>query len=282
MICSQCGHQVDDNMNFCTNCGNPMNAPAPVAEPAAPVAEPATEVENVVEAVAAEMPAEPVVAEPAAPIEAVEPAEATPAPVYEAPVAPAAEPAPVAQPQYQPPQPQYQPAPQPTYQQPTYQQPMYQQPTYPQPQYQQPQPTYQYQQPTYAQPQYQYAQPAEEPSAGAGKPLGIVGMVLGILALFCMFMSFIFMTDTPSSYYGLDNWLESWVTGLTMSFIFSVTGLVLSIVGKSIASKRGCGNGPAKAGIICSAIALGFCVLFLIAGASIYAELYDDLYRYYW
>lgn len=107
-------------------------------------------------------------------------------------------------------------------------------------------------------------------------------MVLGILALFCMFMSFIFMTDTPSTRYGLDTWLESWVTGLAMSFMFSVAGLVLSIVGKSIASKRGCGNGPAKAGIICSAIALGFCVLFLIAGASIYAELYDDLYRSYW
>ena len=223
MICSKCGHQVDDNMNFCTNCGNPMNAPAPVAEPAAPVAEPATEVENVVEAVAAEMPAEPVVAEPAAPIEAVEPAEAAPAPVYEAPVATVAEPAPapVAQPQYQPPQPQYQPAPQPTYQQPTYQQPMYQQPTYPQPQYQQPQPTYQYQQPQYQEP--------EQDNPGNG--MGVASLVLGIIALVLC-------------------WLP------VFDWFLAVPSLALGIVGKIRSSKANTSNGKAIVGIVLSGIAL--------------------------
>ena len=168
MFCSQCGHQNDDNMKFCTNCGTPLQAPvaapAPVAEPT-PVAEPAPAYETV---------AAPAYEAPVAPV--AEPAPA-PAPAYEAPVAPVAEPAPAPAPQYQP-APQYE-APQPTYQQPTYQQP---QPTY---QYQQPQPTYQYQQP-------QYQEPQDDSVPGNG--LGIASLILSIFSLVftCIGVTFVF------------------------------------------------------------------------------------------
>ena len=107
--------------------------------------------------------------------------------------------------------------------------------------------------------------------------MGIIGMVLGIVSLVLEFVSFILICDTPYSYYSLDNWLEGWLSPLIVCFVFSVTGLVLSIVGKSIASRRGCGNGPAKAGIICSAIALGFFVFLIVLGTMTYDLMYYDL-----
>ncbi len=153
MFCPQCGHQVDDNVKFCANCGTPIQAPvaapAPVVEPA-PVAEEA-----------------PAYAEPVAPQVPVEPQ-------------PAYEPAPAPAPQYQP-APQYE-ASQPTYQQPqpTYQQP---QPTYQQ--YQQPQPQYQYAQPTYQQPEQ------DNPGNGMGVAslvLGIIALVFCWIPVFDLFL----------------------------------------------------------------------------------------------
>ncbi len=39
MFCSNCGKQLADNVKFCTGCGNPVDAPAPVQETAAPIFE---------------------------------------------------------------------------------------------------------------------------------------------------------------------------------------------------------------------------------------------------
>ncbi len=248
MFCSQCGHKNDDNMKFCTNCGNPLQAAAPA--PQAPVAEPtpapAYETVPVAEPVAPVVEAAPAyetapAVEPVAPV--VDPEETTllneepiyePAPQYEAPVA---EPAPAPAPAYEPaPQPAYQPAPQyeapqPTYQQPQYQQPQptYQQPTYQQPQYQQPQPTYQQPAPQYQYAQPQYVQPEDDSTPGNG--MSVASLVLGIIALvFC------------------------WVP--VFDLFLCIPSLALGIVGKIKSSKANTSNGKAIAGIVLSAIAL--------------------------
>lgn len=129
---------------------------------------------------------------------------------------------------------------QPAYQQPAYQQPAYQQPAYPQ-------------QPAYQQPEYTqgYQQPKKKtPAMG----LGVTGMVLGILGIvFCWFMFF--------------------------GFVFSLVGLILSIVAK----KKGC-TGVATAGIVCSAIGLGigliFSIIWIVGLAA--AASYSNSYSYYW
>lgn len=128
-------------------------------------------------------------------------------------------------------QPAQQPVQQPVYQQPVYQQPV-QQPAYQQPAYQQPV----YQQPVYQQPAYQ--QPAVKPAI-PGKGMGVTGMVLGIvsLALFCV-----------------------WYLAIPCAIV----GMILSGIAAKKAKEVGMKNGMATAGIVCSAIALGITVLFII------------------
>ncbi len=74
-----------------------------------------------------------------------------------------------------------------------------------------------------------------------GKGMGIAGMVLGIvsLVLFCI-------------------WYISMPCG--------IVGLILSCLSYSKAKKANMKNGMAVAGIVCSAIALGIAVLFLVLG----------------
>jgi hypothetical protein len=114
-------------------------------------------------------------------------------------------------------------------------QPVYQQPVYQQPTYQQP---------TYQQPAYQApVQPASVP----GKGLGITGMVLGIvsLVLFCF---------------------------LYVSIPCAIIGAVLSGVGLKKAKDAGMKNGMAVAGLVCSLIALGICVVYWVIVAAAVAE----------
>ena len=72
-----------------------------------------------------------------------------------------------------------------------------------------------------------------------GKGLGIAGMILGILSLvlFCV-----------------------WYLGIPCG----ITGIILSAIGASKAKAAGVKNGMATAGIICSSIALGLAILFII------------------
>lgn len=109
------------------------------------------------------------------------------------------------------------------------------QPAYQQPVYQQPA----YQQPTYQAP----AQPATVP----GKGLGITGMVLGIisLVLFCI---------------------------LYISIPCSIVGAILSGVGLKKAKDAGMKNGMAVAGLVCSVIALGICIISWVLAAAAVAE----------
>lgn len=85
--------------------------------------------------------------------------------------------------------------------------------------------------------------------------MGIAGMVLGIvsLALFCI-----------------------WYLALPCG----ITGIILSALAVNKAKAAGIKNGMATAGVICSAIALGLAVLFIllavigIASAASFGDLY--------
>lgn len=91
-----------------------------------------------------------------------------------------------------------------------------------------------------------YAAPV--PASVPGKGLGIAGMVLGIVSLvfFCI-------------------WYISLPCG--------ITGIILSAVSKSKAKPYGAKSGLATAGIVCSAIALGLMILFIILVAIGIAEM---------
>ncbi|MBQ5838294.1 MAG: zinc-ribbon domain-containing protein [Clostridia bacterium] len=125
-------------------------------------------------------------------------------------------------------QPQQQAAPQPEFQQP--------QQVAPQPEFQQPQ----------QQPQQQYQAPYQPPyvptpnTTVPGKALGITGMILGIvsLALLCILGPF--------------------------ALILGIVGVILSAIGYSQAKKANCKNGMAVAGIVCSSIAIGIYLIWLL------------------
>lgn len=106
-----------------------------------------------------------------------------------------------------------------------------QQPVYQQPVYQQPAP----QQPV-------YQQPAPQRPVVPGKGMAITSMVLGIVALvlFCIFY---------------------------IAIPCGIVALVLGIVAKNKASAVGMKSGMATAGIVCSCIALGITVLYLLIAA---------------
>jgi len=93
------------------------------------------------------------------------------------------------------------------------------------------------QQPNY--PVSNYQQPVQQPVPGKG--LGIASMVLGIisLVLFCVWY---------------------------LAFPCAIVGVILGCIAKSHAKQAGMKNGMAVAGIICSAIAIGLSVLFLVLG----------------
>ncbi len=119
-------------------------------------------------------------------------------------------------------------------------QPQYQQPQYQQPQYQQPQ----YQQPQYQQPMYQQPMKPVVP----GKGLGIASMVLGILSLvlFCI-----------------------WYIAIPCGIIGAVLGGVALSKAKAVNMK----NGLAVAGLVCSCIALGIAIIFVLLVIAGLAEL---------
>lgn len=95
------------------------------------------------------------------------------------------------------------------------------------------------QQPVYQQPAYQPA------PVVPGKGMGIAGMVLGIIGL--VFMC-VFYIGIPCA----------------------IVGVILSGLASSKAKKAGLKNGMATAGIVCSCIALGFNILWIVGlGAAI-------------
>ncbi len=100
-----------------------------------------------------------------------------------------------------------------------------------------------YQQPVYQQPVQSAAQPTVP-----GKGLGIAGMILGIisLVLFCIFY---------------------------ISIPCSIIGAILGGVGLSKAKAVGMKNGMATAGFVCSCIALGVTILFIILAIAGLTEL---------
>lgn len=95
---------------------------------------------------------------------------------------------------------------------------------------------------------YTTAPYAPAPAAVPGKGQGIAGMILGIIAVvfFCL-----------------------WYIAIPCG----IAGIILSSIGNSKANEAGATNGPAKAGIICSAISLGLAVFFLILIAAGIASL---------
>lgn len=121
------------------------------------------------------------------------------------------------------------------------------------------------QQPVYqapVQPMYQapvqpvYQQPIQQSVPGKG--MGITGMVLGIVALvlFCMWY-----VSIPSA----------------------IVGAILSGVALKKAQEVGKKNGMATAGLVCSCIALGIAILFVLAVASCAADIVDAFdYGYYY
>lgn len=99
------------------------------------------------------------------------------------------------------------------------------------------------QQPVYQQPVYQQA------PVIPGKGMGIAGMVLGIIGLVLMCF---------------------WYIGIPCAIV----GVILSGLASSKAKKVGAKNGMATAGIVCSCIALGFNLLWIIGlGALIGAAM---------
>ncbi len=116
-----------------------------------------------------------------------------------------------------------------------------------------PQPTPQ----TYTPPTAPYATgayPYNAPVSVPGKGFGIAGMVLGIISLvfFCL-----------------------WYIALPCA----VVGIILSAVGLNKAKAAGAKNSMAVAGIVCSAIAIGIAIIFLIivmvTASSLNAMMYD-------
>ena len=86
--------------------------------------------------------------------------------------------------------------------------------------------------------------PTPEATGMPGKGAGITSLVFGIISIVLCWIPFLPI-----------------VTGLV--------GLILGIVGKSSASSAGRTNGVAIAGLICSAVMLGFYVFGLIIGLMI-------------
>lgn len=127
-------------------------------------------------------------------------------------------------------------------QQPVYQQPVYQAPVQPQ-------------QPVYQQPIYQA--PYQQPVSVPGKGMGIAAMVLGILSLvfFCV-----------------------WYIAIPCALV----GVILGGVSASKAKQAGMKNGSATAGIVCSCIALGLAVLFVVLAIAGLAELSSYANSYYY
>lgn len=87
-----------------------------------------------------------------------------------------------------------------------------------------------------------------QPASVPGKGLGITGMVLGIisLVLFCI---------------------------LYISIPCSIVGAILSGVALKKAKDAGMKNGMAVAGLVCSLIALGICVISWVLAAAAVAEI---------
>lgn len=103
------------------------------------------------------------------------------------------------------------------------------------------------QQPVYGAPQVPYGNPYAKPSV-PGKGLGIASMVLGIvsLVLFCY-----------------------WFIAIPCGIVAAALGGIALSKAKEVGMK----NGLATAGLVCSCIALGIAILFVIFVAAGLAEL---------
>ena len=122
-----------------------------------------------------------------------------------------------------------------------------------QPAYQQPMQQPAYQQPAYQQPMYQ--QPMQQPAV-PGKGLGIASMVVGIVSLVCICFGWI-------------------------CIICAIVGVALGGVALNKAKQAGVKNGMAVAGLVCSCIALGLCIIVTIWAAMAAAAFYEAFDMYY-
>lgn len=117
------------------------------------------------------------------------------------------------------------------------------------------QPVYQapVQQPVYQAPvQQPVYQPAQQNVPVPGKGMGITGMVLGIVALvlFCM-----------------------WYVAIPAAIV----GAILSGVALKKAQDAGMKNGMATAGLVCSCIALGIAIVFVLGAVACANEIVNSL-----
>lgn len=63
------------------------------------------------------------------------------------------------------------------------------------------------------------------------------------------------------------------IVGLVLAFLFSLAGLIVSLIARSQSKKAGVPNGPATAGIIISIIGLIFYIIAIIAAIAGFASL---------
>lgn len=63
------------------------------------------------------------------------------------------------------------------------------------------------------------------------------------------------------------------IVGLVLAFVFSLAGLIVSIIARNQSKAAGVPNGPATAGIIISIIGLVVWVIIVIANIALFATL---------
>lgn len=102
--------------------------------------------------------------------------------------------------------------------------------------------------------------------ADPGKGLGIASLVLGICGLVFSWLCSCFFTC---------------FSGL-FPLVLSVVGLILGIVGNNKSKAAGFKNTLATVGLILSIVALAITVLCMFLGFFVFADMYEDIFDYYY
>jgi hypothetical protein len=63
------------------------------------------------------------------------------------------------------------------------------------------------------------------------------------------------------------------IVGLVLAFLFSLAGLIVSLIARSQSKKAGVSNGPATAGIIISIIGLLLTIIVIIVNVAVFGSL---------